>query len=60
MPATEPRGPGYLLVIPSDMMSVILQQDEIILMLSLSTTSTCNTGAHGRGLTRAPCGYLRW
>lgn len=28
------------LVIPSDIMSVILQHDEIILMLSLSTTKT--------------------
>ena len=33
----------YLLVIPSDMMSVILQQEEIILILSLSTTSTYKT-----------------
>lgn len=36
----------YLLVIPSDMMSVILQQEETILILSLSTTSTFTTLTH--------------
>lgn len=39
---------GYLLVIPSDMMSVILQQEETILILSLSTTRTCGTVTHRR------------
>ena len=34
----------YVLVMPSDMISVILQQEETILILSLSTTSTCLRG----------------
>lgn len=44
-------GPAwYLLVIPSDIISVILQHEEIIFILSLSTTSTYNINTHNRVL----------
>lgn len=52
-------GAGYSLVMPSVMMSVILQQEESIRMLSWSTTSTCREGCElgHRGQPQAPLSH---